>query len=370
MKKIKLNHLEIGGKEIQNIKRVILSGHLERSVKTENVENQIQKMFSVKHAILTSSGTSALIAGLKACDIGEGDEVISTPYTFVATINAIYLVGAKPVFVDINEHDYNIDTAKIEQKITKKTKAILTVDLYGQTCEYDKLTKLAKKYNLKIIADSCQALGAKYKGEYMFPGVSIQIFSFFGNKIITSGEGGLAITNDSKIAKNFSLLISHGKERGLGLDFTKVGWNFRPTDIQAAILENQLSKIPQFINKRKLNAKLLTSKLNKIKGIITPEITNGNDHSFFRYTIRITKKFPISREKLIEYLKLKNIDTEVSYPKPLHLYKKLPYYMKSGSFPNAERISKEVLTLPIHQKLTTAEIDYIYRCILRSTKDE
>jgi dTDP-4-amino-4,6-dideoxygalactose transaminase len=362
-KKILLCYTDIGGDEINSVVDVLKSRHLERGIVTERVENLIKKKFGVANAILTSNGTGALIAGLKACSVGMNDEVITTPFTFAATVNSIHLVGAKPVYADIDELTYNIDPNKIEKKITKNTKAILTVDLYGQPCNYEAISKIAEKYNLTVIADSCQSLGARYDHKFLYKGVSLQVFSFFGNKIITSGEGGLVITDNKNIANKFHHYINHGKDRGYGFKYKDFGWNFRPTDIESALLKYQLLKLNKIVKIRQENAKYLTSKLKNVDGVETPEVAKKAEHSYFRYTIRVNGKFPIKRDDLVLYLNKHNIECEVAYPKPLHYYKHLSFRNKKGDFPNAELAAKEVLTLPVNHSLTKRDMDYIYKVI-------
>lgn len=367
-KTICLSSPNIGREEIQLVDKVLLSGRLERGEVTKILEERVRRTFKVKQAVVTANATGGLIAGLRACGVGDGDEVITTPFTFAATVNSIILCNAKPVYVDIDKNTFNLNPNLIEERISRKTKAILVVDLYGQTAAYVKIRKIAKKYRLFIIADSAQAIGTKLHEKYISSYVDLQVFSFYGSKSFTSGEGGLVVTDSAQLADKINLYITHGQPRGKKYEYKEIGWNFRPSDIQSAIIHVQLSKLNSVNKKRIENANYLSKALSNVEGIIVPKIATRATHVFSRYTIRVTPKFPLSRGGLCDYLAKRGIETETVYPKPLHFYPHLSFGFKKGSLPEAEKATREVLSVPIHQNLATSDLKYIAYSIREASR--
>lgn len=355
---IQLVNPTIGKNEIKAVTQVLLSKHLERNELTLDLEEIFKRKFNSSYAIVISNGMAALFTGLLACGLSSDDEVITTTFSHVATVNSILLTGAKPVFVDINEDTFNIDESKVEEKITNKTKIILVVDLYGHPAEYESLRKIANKYKLILIADSCQAIGSQYQNKSINHFADITVFSFFNSKTLSSGEGGVLLTNQKLIADKVNLLINHGQKRGEKYNFLEAGWNFRPTDIQSSIIKSQLKRLDFITSKRNENAIFLKNKLSSIEGIICPKVSLNVVHSFSRFTIRVTNKFCLSRDELKKHLYKNGIETEIAYPKPLYDYSYLNKY-KQDNFPVTENIVKQVLSLPIHQNITKKELNHI-----------
>lgn len=352
----------------------------------ENVkefEKEISEYLGVKHSISVGNGTDALIIALKALGIGEGDEVITTPYTFFATAESISIVGATPVFVDVDIDTYNIDPEKIEEKITDKTKAIMPVHIFGQPCDMDSINKIAKKYNLKVIEDACQAIGAEYKGK-MIGGISdIACFSFFPTKNLgCAGDGGMIVTNDDELATICRALKAHGSgengkkaynllnniveevEEDRATDNTVynplkyynylIGHNSRLDEVQAAILRIKLPLLDGWNEKRRENAKFYNQQLSNT-GLVTPHEDDYVKHVYHMYILQSEK-----REELVEFLRENGISTGIYYPVPIHLqkaYTKLGY--KEGSLPNAEYLSKRTFAIPMFAELTNEEKEYI-----------
>ncbi len=343
----------MGDEEKRAVLEVLQSGILAQGPKVEEFEKRFAEFIGVKHAIATSNGTTALQVALLARGIGPGDEVITTPFSFIATANAIKMTGAVPVFVDVEEHSFNINPGLIEKVITPKTKAIMPVHLYGKAANIDKIVALAKKHNLVVIEDACQAHGAEFAGKKV-GSFGDGCFSFYPTKNMAVGEGGMITTNDDQVAKKARMLINHGSERRYYHDF--VGYNYRMTDISAAIGVEQLKKLPLFNEKRRKNAAFLTENLRKIKGIICPETIGG--HVFHQYTIRVTSEFPLSREMVLEVLKEEGIGSSVFYPVPIHKQKAYPEY-SSQSFPVTERLAQEVISLPVHPALSNQDLKHI-----------
>lgn len=349
----------IGEEEKKAVTDVLDSGMLAQGLKVKELEEQFAKVCSAKYAVAMSSGTAAIHAALYAIGIKEGDEVITTPFTFVATANPILMQRADIVFADIDKDTFNIDCADVKRKITKKTKAIIAVDLFGQPADYDELSRIAKEHNLIIIEDACQAVNAEYRGKKTGSLAKVAAFSLYATKNIMSGEGGVLTTNDEEIYDKARMLRHHGQSEKTRYQYFDLGYNYRMTDVQAAIALAQLKKLDDFTDKRIRNAKLLSEGLKNIHGIKVPFVSSNIKHVFHQYTIKVDG-FKISRDELIEYLKNKGIGSAVFYPKPLHLH---PHFMKlgykEGDFPVAEKTAKQVLSLPVHPSVTEQEIKTI-----------
>ena len=361
---ISLSKPIISIKEIAAVKNVLKSGLLAQGEKVRILEEKFSQYCKMKHAVAFNSGTAAIHAGLYALGIQPGDEVITTPFTFVATANPICMLGAKVIFTDISEKDFNIDPAGIEKKITKKTKAVIPVDLYGQIYNYARINSIAKKYNLKILEDACQSIGASQNGKKSGNFGNIAAFSLYATKNIMCGEGGLITTNDSKIAEKCKLFRHHGQSEKTRYEYWDLGYNYRMTDLAAAIAIEQLKKLDIFNKKRIRNAEKLSAGLKNIKGLLLPRVMEGNMHVFHQYTIRITNQAKYTRDELMQFLNKNKIGCGVYYPKPLHLH---PYFRKmgykEGDFPLSEKLSKEVLSLPVHPRLGLKDINYIIKAI-------
>lgn len=343
----------IGEEEKKAVLEVLSSGMLAQGEKVAVFEKAFAEFIGVKHAIATSNGTTALHAALVGLGISPGDEVITTPFTFIATVNAIKMTGATPVFVDIDETTFNLNHSKIEAAITLKTKAIIPVHLFGLPAATNQITAIAQKYNLKIIEDACQAHGADINGKKV-GSFGIGCFSFYGTKNMTTGEGGMITTNDDVLAGKLRKIISHGTERRYVHSI--LGYNYRLTDLAAAIGIEQLKKLNEFTRKRRENARRLTTGLSNINGLVTPCVIDG--HVFHQYTIRVTKDFPLTREKLIEHLSSHGVSSSVFYPLPIHQQEAYRDY-NHHHFPIAEKIATEVLSLPVHPGLTTEDLKKI-----------
>lgn len=352
--------------ELKAVSDALKSGIIAQGPKVNEFEEKFAKFCGTKYAVAVNSGTAALHTALNMAKIKENDEVVTTPFTFIATANTILMQKAKPVFADIDEDTFNISPPEIKGKATKKARAVVTVDLYGHLCDYDEINEIAKKNKLTVIEDACQAIGAEYRGKKAGSFGDAAAFSFYATKNIACGEGG-AITTDKKqfagFAKSFR---QHGRSSMNAYDYIGVGHNYRMTDISAAMLLAQLKKISIIAKKRIQNAEYLSKGLRKIKGIKIPIVKEGHKHAFHQYTIKVGNDFKLKRDELMKYLKNKGIDSNVYYPKPLHLcghIKRLGY--KKGDFPVAERLSGQVLSLPVHPSLTKGQLD----CIINAFKE-
>ena len=323
------------------------------------LEEEIAGYIGVKHAIGVASGTDALVLSLAVLGITKGDEVITTPFTFIATAEAISRVGARPVFCDIEYDSYNIDPKKIEKCITKNTKAIIPVHLYGAPCAMDEITAIAKEHKLRIIEDCAQSFGSEYKGKKVGSFGDCGILSFFPAKTLGCyGDGGMVVTGDQENAAKIKMLRNHGSSTKYF--YTAHGFNSRLDTLQAAILRVKLKYVDKWIEQRIKNAKLYNELVSGTKDIVTPAIEEEIKHTFNYYTIRIKK----NRQKVLEALKQNDIPSAIYYPLCLHLqevYKELGY--KVGDFPVAETAQEEVLSLPMYPELRQEQIQQITQAL-------
>ncbi len=346
---------QIGEEEINAVTEVLKSGMLAQGRKVKEFEEQFAKYIGTRYAIATSSGTTALHVALLAHGIKPGDEVITSPFTFIASANSILFCGAKPVFADIDENTFNIDPKRIEEKITLKTKAILPVHLFGQICDMDAIHKIAEKHKLILIEDACQSHGAEYNGKKA-GSFGTGCFSFYPTKNMTTGEGGMITTNDEQIYNKAKLLREHGMPERY--KHTMLGYNYRMTDINAAIGIIQLQKLERYIQKRRENAELFNKSIN-IPGIILPKVLNNTRHVYNQFTLRVTDKFKLTREELMQKLTEAGIGNVIYYPTPV--YEQEPY--KGQKYPAdckiAEKICKEVLSIPVHPNLSEDDLNKI-----------
>ncbi len=339
----------LGEEEKQAVLEVIDSKRLAQGPRVEAFEKAFAELCGVKHAVATSSGTTALQTAVMALNIGPGDEVITTPFTFIASANAVLFAGAKPVFVDIDARTYNIDPCLIEAAITRRTKAILPVHLFGNPCDMQTIMEIAARHNLVVIEDACQAHGATVDGRSV-GSFGTGCFSFYPTKNITTAEGGILTTDDNELADRARLIRSHGQRERYYHE--TLGFNFRMTEIQAAIGLVQLGKLEQYTAARRSNAAYLSGRLT---GVVVPYVAPGCGHVYHQYTIRV----PDGRDRLAEVLRQRGIATGVYYPLPVHqqlVYKRLGY---TDQLPAAERASKEVLSLPVHPALRQDDLDRI-----------
>ena len=335
------------------IQNVLNHGKYIMGPEIKELEEGLCAFTDAKNAIGCSSGTDALLLAMMALDIQPGDEIITTPFTFIATAETIALLKAKPVFVDIDEKTYNIDASKIEEKITPKTKGIISVSLYGQPSDLDEINEIAKKYNLFHIIDGAQSFGATYKNKAEVHFCDIYTTSFFPAKPLGCfGDGGAVLTNSDELAEKIKMLRVHGQNKRYHHKF--IGLGARLDTIQAAVLNVKLKYYKEDFKKRNEVAKKY-NELLKNKGIILPQIKEDRTTPWAQYSIRVK-----NRDELQNKLKEAGIPTAVHYPIPLHLQECFSYLgYKEGDFPVAEKISKEIMSLPMNPDLTNEEIEYI-----------
>lgn len=318
----------------------------------QQFEKEIASYLGVKHALGVGNGTDALVMALRALNIGPGDEVITSAFTFFASAECASQVGAKPVFVDADPKTYLMDADLLESAINEHTKAIIPVHLFGQVCDMDKINEIAKKHNLYVVEDACQAMGASYKGKKAGTMSDIACFSFFPTKNLGGyGDGGLVVTNDDAVAERISKLRKHGMK--VKYHNEEIGYNSRLDEIQAAILRVKLKHLDEFNDRRIKNATLYDNLLTN--NIQKPYKESYNKHIYHLYCV-----VSENRQKIMSKLKEKGIPTGIYYPLPLHLqqaYASLNY--KEGDMPVSERLCKTIFAIPMFPELTKEEIEYI-----------
>ena len=354
----------IGDEEIENVVEVLKSGMIAQGPKVEEFEQKFAEWVGADYGIAVNSGTAALHVALLSCGIGEGDEVITTPFTFIASGNSILYPGAKPVFADIDLKTYTLDPSSIESLITENTKAILPVQLYGQSADMDEINEIAEKYGLIVIEDAAQAHGATCNGKKVGSMGDMSCFSFYPTKNMTTSEGGIITTDDEDLAENAKVFRAHGASVRYHHD--EIGYNFRMTDISAAIGLAQLDKIDEFNDKRIANAAYLNEGLKDVDGIVTPYCAPDSRHVYHQYTIRVEKG---DRDDWVESINEFGVGTGIHYPIPLYnqpIYKTLGI---EGYCPNAELAADNVISLPVHPSLTKEDLDLVIEAVKRASKE-
>jgi len=355
-------------KEEKYILEVLRSGNLSLGPKYKEFEEKFAKKIGTKYACAVSSGTAGLHLALLASKIKKGDEVITTPFSFAASANSILYVGAKPVFVDIDPFTYNIDSTKIEEKIDRKTKAILVVHIFGQPADMTPILKIAKKYNLKIIEDACESICATYKGKNVGTFGESAIFAFYPNKQMTTGEGGMIVTDNKKIYDLCCSLRNQGRAENMQwLDHKYLGYNYRMDEMSAALGLAQLEKLDWMIKQRQQIAQWYKKYLAPHKDTIQiPETAKNNTHTWFVYVIKLLDK-KMNRNNLINLLNTQGIATKPYLPS-IHLfsfYKKMFGY-KNGNFPISENASKYSLALPFYIGLKKTDVCCIVKKLMET----
>ncbi len=345
------------------IHAVLDSGHFILGEASQEFEKNLAQYNGVKHALGCASGTDALQLALMAHGIGAGDEIISIPMTFIATIEVMVLLGIKPVFVDVDPETYCINPELIEAKITDKTKAIVPVHLYGQSADMDPVMEIAKRHNLVVFEDCAQAIGATYKDRKVCTLGDLGCLSFFpGKNLGAFGDAGAVLTNDDHIAKKIKMIRVHGSESKYS--HVELGINSRLDSIQAAVLNVKLKYIDQWNEKRRLHAARYTELLKDLKNVVFPYAAPYNSHVYHQYTLQVR-----DRSGLQTFLREKEIATGIHYPIPLHqqpIFDNLGY--KNGDFPVSEKIASDVISLPMYPELPEDHLDFVVEQIFEFYK--
>ncbi len=354
-------HPHIGKKEEKYVLEVLRSGTLSIGPKIEAFEKKFAKFVGAKYACAVSSGTAGLHLALIAVGIKKGDEVITSPFSFIASANVILYVGAKPVFVDVDQRTGNIDPKKVEKAVTKKTKAILPVHIFGQPAEMGAIMKIAKKHKLMVIEDACESLGAKHKGKMAGTFGQSGVFAFYANKQMTTGEGGMIVTNDRAVDELCRSLRNQGRTPDMQwLDHKYLGFNYRMDEMSAALGLAQIEKIDFLIKKRQEIARWYGKELKRIRSLVEiPRTAPGATHTWFVYVVQI-KNSRTNRDTVIQELAKRGVSSKPYLPS-IHLFSfyKDRFGYDAGDFPIAESISASVLALPFYIGLTRQDIKNI-----------
>jgi perosamine synthetase len=367
---IPINQPSMGKEEIEAVVEVLKSGILtEKSGRGPRVlqfEKEFAKFVGAKHAVAVSSGTAALHASLLAAGIQPGDEVVVPSFTFSATAGAVVLAGGKPAFADIDSDTYCITRESIEAVLTRATKAIMPVHMYGVCADMEPITELAHNRGIVVIEDAAQAHGAEYNGRKAGSLGDAACFSFYAGKNMTTGEGGMITTSDDDLAEQLKRIRTHGEERPYWV--ARQGHNYRMPEMAAAIGAVQLKRLPSFLQDRRKNAEYLTEKLGVLGKLVMPKEPAGRKHAWYLFTPRLRGANAGKRNKLVEKLRSKNIGCSVYYESPVHM---LPYYRdlqstRRSPLPETERACRQVFSLPVHPMLKQAELQYVTDSVKRA----
>jgi dTDP-4-amino-4,6-dideoxygalactose transaminase len=337
---------------------VLRSGHLVQGPMVERLERSFAELCSVRHGIAVNSGTTALVAALEVLGIGDGDEVVTTPFTFAATLTAILDVGATARFADIDAEDFTIDPSEIERRMTERTRAVIPVHLYGQPAAMGEISAIAARHEAAVVEDAAQAHGATFRGQPV-GAFGIGCFSFYATKNVATGEGGIITTDDDEIADRLRLLRNQGM-RGR-YEYEVPGHNYRLTDIQAALALPQLDQLAELTARRKGNAARLSAGLSDVTGLVTPVVKPERTHVFHQYTVRLTAEAALGRDELAAKLNALGIGTGIHYPRVVYdadCFRRHPRVVVER-MPVAEQIASEVLSLPVHPWLSDEDLDRI-----------
>ncbi len=358
--KIAINLPILGKEELNEVTSILRGGALTSAANTggkyvQEFEKLASSFVKAKYAVAVNSGTAALQAALLSLDVKAGDEVLLPSFTFVATANAVMSVGAKPIFVDILKENYTIDPNDLKKKITKKSKFIIPVHLYGNVAYMNQLTDVAKKNGLRIIEDAAQSLGSTYKGKHTGTFSELGCYSLYPAKVMTAGEGGFIVTSSKKLYDRLRMIRNHGMLHGY--DTRVFGLNLRLPELSAAIAKIQIKKLPNFLIKRRKNARILSELISDLN-IKIPNERKNEKVNWYLYTIAIK-----NREKILKKLNLKGIGAAVYYPTPIH---KTPFYNKKTKLTNTDWAASHVLSLPIHPQVSTKNIEFIAKIVRES----
>ena len=370
--KIPLARPDITDLERKYVLGVLGTPSLSLGPKLQEFEKKMTDYVGTKYAIAVSSGTSGLHLIVRAMGIGEADEVVTTPFSFVASANCILFERAKPVFVDIDSKTLNINVNQIKDAMTKRTKAILAVDIFGHPTEWDELRELAKHYNLRLIEDSAEALGAEYKSRKAGSLGDTGVFGFYPNKQITTGEGGMIVTDDETLAKLCRSMRNQGRSEGSDwLEHERLGYNYRLSDINCALGIAQLERINQILAKREKVANMYNKRLKEVDGIEIPYASSEVKVSWFVYVVRLRSSYSrVDRDRILEGLRERGIGCR-AYFSPIHLqlfYREMFGY-KEGDFPTAESVSERTIALPFYGDLGEKEVNCVVENLRRLLRE-
>lgn len=364
---IPITVVEFGPEIEASVLAVLRSGMIAQGPKVKEFEDRFAAMVGTKHGIAVTSGTTTLVAAIQALDLEPGDEVLTSPFTFIATLNAILEAGATATFADISEDDFCVTGDTLAAAMTDRTKVLLPVHLYGQGADMDSISSLASSRGLTIVEDAAQAHGATVSGKGV-GSFGIGSFSFYATKNITTGEGGMITTDDDDLAVRLRIMRNQGMRARY--EYVMAGHNYRMTDLQAAVGLPQLDAYDEVVAQRQANADFLTAGLADVRGIITPKVMPGRRHVWHQYTIRVTPETGTTRDSFVEKLTEAGVGCGIYYPKLVTEYETYQNRddVKIGTYPVAKRISQESVSIPVHPKLSSTDLDQIVAAVVRAAR--
>ena len=363
IERIPMSSPEIDECDLAAVAEVLCSGRLSLGPKTEEFEKELCRYLGVHHAVAVSSGTAALHLIVRALNLGPGDEVLVPSFTFAASVNVLLYEGVTPVFCDIEPVTYNLDPSDLEKRITSRTKAIMVVDVFGHPADWEAINEIAARYKLKVIDDSCEALGAEYDGRKLGQFGNAAAFAFYANKQITTGEGGALVTNNSEIAASARSMRNQGRsEMGSWLEHERLGFSYRMDEMSAALGVSQLQRIQSFLEKRQKVADLYSQRLRDVCGVRTPVVSPRVHMSWFVYVITLDEQ--IDRQAVMEMLRERQIPVRC-YFSPIHLqnYIRERKDMKTGRLPVTESVASRTLALPFHNRLSVRDVEEVVSAV-------
>lgn len=361
---IPITDVRFGEEEEALVLEVLRSGLIAQGPKVAQLEAEFGARYRSPHAVAVNNGTTALIAALHVLDLKPGDEVITTPFTFVATLNAILQAGATAVFADVRAEDFNIDPEAVGAQVTSRTRVLAPVHLYGQMADMDPIADIAGSHGLRILEDSAQAQGATYNGRYAGT-FGLGTFSFYATKNMTTGEGGMITTDDDHLADRLRLLRNQGMRARY--QYEMAGNNYRLTDLQAALAIPQMARYEDTVARRRRNAARLSSMLESVPGIEVPRELDGRGHVWHQYTIRVTESAGITRDELAAKLTENGVGSGIYYPKLVFdydAYRDNPQ-VRTSDVPVAQKLTEQALSLPVHAALADADLDRVAETVSR-----
>lgn len=360
---IPISAVRLGPAVEERVLQVIRSGIIAQGPVVAEFEQRFAELVGAKHAVAVNNGTTALVAAIQALDLKPGDEVITSPFTFIATLNAILEAGATVRFGDIREEDFALDPASVREQITDRTRAIIPVHLYGQSADMGPLVEIAEEHGLSIVEDGAQAHGATYRGQGVGT-FGIGCFSFYATKNLTTGEGGIITTNDDEVADTLRVMRNQGMRARY--EYVMAGHNYRLTDLQAAVVLPQLDEYSELLRARRANAAALSERLEGIEGLVLPRQLEGREHVWHQYTVLLPEG--VDRQAFVDALAADGVGSGMYYPKPVYDYETYadrPDVIRSQT-PVADSAAARCVSLPVHQYLSAEDLDTIAAAVRKA----
>jgi len=367
--RVPLSRPDISQADIDAVVAVLKTPHLSLGPKLPAFEKAFAEHLGLRHGVAVNSGTSALHLAVRSLGLKAGDEMITSPFTFVATANCALFEGARPVFVDIDEQTWNLDVAQLEAAVTQRTRLLMPVHIFGRPMPMDTVMEIAARRGIPVVEDACEALGATYKGCQVGTFGAASTFAFYPNKQMTTGEGGMIVTRDDHLADLCRSMRNQGRAAGAGwLAHARLGYNYRLSDINCALGLSQLARLPEFLAARRRVAQRYIEKLSELDEIVLPAPYREGEMSWFVFVVRLADRFSQGqRDRLLESLRAQGIGTNNYFsPVPLQPFYREQFGYKPGDFPVTDRISARTFALPFYNRLTPEDQDLVVACVKKA----